>query len=595
MPDYSNFKVALYFTTRCISNFDSVESLRRGFDFFEKHLNCSKVYLETHRDDMDMSREQLEAMKQFFLGKGIAVSGAITTTLMKTTLSKPLRNETGVFGSGGTIFGSQAEPVEEGYKRSCTTLCYTNEEELLKLEDMVRFSASVFDEVIIDDFFFTNCTCPSCIKAKGDRSWADFRLQLMTDVSENVVMRAAKAVNPKVNMIIKFPDWYEAYQETGYNPETQAGIFDEIYTGTETRDSNHSAQSLPRYGSYSLMRWLEKLKPGHNAGGWIDSLGSTPHISYFLEQAYLTLFAKGRELTLFCYSWLIDTVQIPALGHELGRLDQVLGAAGNPVGLSAYEPFHARGEDHLYDHLGMAGFALEPAPQFPDSPGLVFISASGAQDPDIMNKLSNHLLNGSDVCITSGFLREMQGKGIEELTSARYTGRKACSNEFVSEGSAFSGSYWSGSSVLLPVIEYMSNAGDCLVALKKENHWAPVLLRNKYGNGTVYVLTVPDDYVELYQYPAEVLTIMRQHLMGDLKIYLECGGKISVFLYDNDTFILESFADGEEKVKVHVSGNGRKLVDVRTGDVLPVFYGRPNESVFEVEVQPLLYRVFKLV
>lgn len=464
-----------------------------------------------------------------------------------------------------------------------------------KLDEAVKFSASLFDEIIIDDFFFTNCTCPSCIKAKGNRSWADFRLQLMTEVSENIVMRSAKAVNPNVKMIIKFPNWYESYQETGYNPETQAHIFDEVYTGTETRDSNHSAQSLPRYASYSLIRWLENLKPGHNGGGWIDSLGSIPNISYFLEQAFLTLFAKGRELTLFCYSWLIDTVHIPALGHELERLDKVLGAIGNPVGLAAYEPFHARGENHLFDHLGMAGIAFEPSHELPDTSSLVFISANCAKDPDILDNLKNHLLKGSDICMTSGFLQAMQGKGVEELTSARYTNKKIYSNEFVSEGTAFNGYYWSRSEVLLSAIDYMTNSADCLVALRKENNCFPVLLRNKYSNGTVYTLVVPDDYAELYQYPTEVLTTIRQYLMSDLRIYLECGGKVSIFLFDNDTFILESFLDRQEKVNVHVYGNDRKLVDIRTGNEWSPILQRENESVFEVNLQPVLYGVFRLV
>jgi len=31
----------------------------------------------------------------------------------------------------------------------------------------------------------------------------------------------AKSVNPNVNFIIKYPNWYESYQETGYNPGKQ--------------------------------------------------------------------------------------------------------------------------------------------------------------------------------------------------------------------------------------------------------------------------------------------------------------------------------------------------------------------------------------
>ena len=57
-------------------------------------------------------------------------------------------------------------------------------------------------------------------------------------------------------MIIKYPNWIESYQETGYNPEAQAEIFDYVYTGTETRDPLFTHQHLPRYSSYSLMRFF---------------------------------------------------------------------------------------------------------------------------------------------------------------------------------------------------------------------------------------------------------------------------------------------------------------------------------------------------
>ena len=46
----------------------------------------------------------------------------------------------------------------------------------------------------------------------------------------------AKEINPKCHFIIKYPNWYESYQECGYNPEKQKDIFDAIYTGTESRD-----------------------------------------------------------------------------------------------------------------------------------------------------------------------------------------------------------------------------------------------------------------------------------------------------------------------------------------------------------------------
>jgi hypothetical protein len=599
MASYLNFDIALYFNTRCIAGIDTLERFEKDFAFFEKHLKVSKVYLETHRDDMDVTRDKLLLLKKFFEDRGIKVSGAITTTFMKTIKNKQLIDETGIFGCGGTILGESARAVrpEKGSKRAWATICYTDEAQRRRLKEISEFTASIFDEIILDDFYFTNCTCPSCIEAKGGKSWEQFRLELMTEVSENIVIKPAKAVNPGVNYIIKYPNWYESYQYTGYNTETQPLLFDEVYTGTETRDTDHGPQHLPRYGSYSIVRWFENVKPGKCGGGWIDQWHSIQNLAYWLEQAFLTYFAKGRELTLFCYSWLVDTVYIPPLGHELEHLDAVIGLTGKPVGIPVYEPHHAHGENHLYDYLGMAGLAFEPQPSFPEADSLIFLTANSARDDEVLGKMKAHLLRGGDVCITSGFLKAMQDKGIEAFTSAVCTGGKVYARDYFTggAGSVFNGEYYGRDNVLLPVIGYMNNAADCLIGLKKHDNNFPVLLRNLYGKGTVYTLVIPDDYADIYKFPTEVLTTIRQYLMNDLGVYAECAAKVGTFLYDNNTFILQSFQDRANRIKVHVCGGGRRLVDLKTGEEIPAYLRRESESIFEISITPVLYRILKII
>lgn len=600
MAAYKNFGIAIYFTTRCLASITSIEEFEKEFSFLEKHLKVSKVYLETHRDDMDAQPELLYSVKRFFESKGIKVSGAITTTLFKTLENKPLIDETGIFGCGGTVIGKNAvelPPPARGTKVVWSTLCYTDEATRQKMKEVSEFTASIFDEFILDDFYFTSCTCESCIKAKGEKSWEQFRLDLMVEVSKNLVINPAKKVNPKCNVIIKFPNWYEAYQETGYNTEIQPLIFDEIYTGTETRDTNHSNQHLPRYGSYSLMRWMENVKPGKNGGGWIDPWNGIHNLAYYLEQAYLTYFAKGRELMLFCYTWIVDTIFTPALGFELDKLDEVLGETGNPVGIPVYEPHHAHGEDHLYDYLGTAGLAFEPMPTFPDAKSLIMLTANSAKDEKVLGKMKEHLIKGSDVCITSGFLKAMQGKGIEAFTSVRYTDKKVLSKEYSisGSGSVYNGEYYGREEVLFPFVSYLNNSADCVIAARKEDNNFPLLLRNWYANGTLYILTIPDDYADIYKYPTEVLSTLRQYLMSSLGLYIEGGEKTGLFLYDNSTFIVESFADRTTKIKIHVASGVKKLIDVKTGKEVVPLLRKEGESIFEVPVQPIFYKVFKLV
>jgi len=45
----------------------------------------------------------------------------------------------------------------------------------------------------------------------------EYRLKVMKEVGENLVVRNARQVNPKIHLIIKPPNWYEQYQFSGYN------------------------------------------------------------------------------------------------------------------------------------------------------------------------------------------------------------------------------------------------------------------------------------------------------------------------------------------------------------------------------------------
>ena len=127
----------------------------------------------------------------------------------------------------------------------------------------------------------------------ADGSGEAYGLDLMRRVSREDVIEPAKKANPACRITIKYPNWAESYQETGYNPKAQREMFDRIYTGTETRDPVTTDQHLPRYLSFSLMTYFESMWPGHNGGGWFDTFDT--HITeHYLEQAYLTAYAKPR-------------------------------------------------------------------------------------------------------------------------------------------------------------------------------------------------------------------------------------------------------------------------------------------------------------
>jgi hypothetical protein len=172
---------------------------------------------------------------------------------------------------------------------------------MMKAIEIIQFTAKNFD-----DWGFTNCKTDDAIAAKGNQSWSQYRLALMDKVGRELVA-AAKAANPKVKVIIKYPQWYDSYQETGFNLETQPKYFDGIYTGTETRDPVNNPMQIQQYHGYSIARYLTNLNH-NNCGGWVDAGGSNIPNRY-AEQIWITLFAKLPEVAL----WAIYTQYEPSM------------------------------------------------------------------------------------------------------------------------------------------------------------------------------------------------------------------------------------------------------------------------------------------
>ena len=130
----------------------------------------------------------------------------------------------------------------------------------------------------------------------------------MDDAAENLIVKPAKAVNPKVKMVIKFPNWYEHFQGLGYDLDKEPKMFDGIYTGTETRDPVITDQHLQQYESYEIIRYFENIAPGRNGGGWVDTY-SLRYIDRYAEQLWDTMFAKAPQMMLFEWSAMRRPIQ----------------------------------------------------------------------------------------------------------------------------------------------------------------------------------------------------------------------------------------------------------------------------------------------
>jgi hypothetical protein len=566
--NYKNFDVATYATVRDVVQMNDPAYLESRWEGMSKYVKFDKIYLETSRDMIVADQASLDAGKKFFLSKGLKVSGGITWT------------------------------VDE---HNGVTFCYSDPEQKKKAIEIIQFTARNFDEILFDDWGFTNCKTDDAIAAKGNQSWSQYRLALMDKVGRDLVA-AAKAANPNVKVIIKYPQWYDHFQETGFNLETQPKYFDGIYTGTETRDPVNNVMQIQQYHGYSISRYLTNLN--HNdRGGWVDAGGSDIPNRY-AEQLWITLFAKLPEITL----WPIYTQYEPSLNAEgklvpdsrLGRIagpvfeqvDQFIGKLGNPVGVKSYKPFHSSGEDYLPSYLGMVGIPMDIVPEFPTEAQTVLLTEQARFDPAIVAKIKKQLTDGKTVVITSGLLKALQGKGIEDISDIVYTVRTVSTDEFMSERK-FVG-VKSDSEILLPQITFFTNdASSVINAYTSESKTSgdPILLKTKYSKGVLYVLTIPNAQGDLYSYPQPVLSGIRDVLAKDMFVRLDTPSEVSLYVYDNDTFIVESFRRDPMRAVVLTDKRITKLRDLQTGQVL-AGTDHAGSTAFEMPLNPGSYRVF---
>jgi hypothetical protein len=536
---YENFQVAVYTRAQEVAQMSDPAWLEREWARISSAVQVNKVYLEVHRDGVMPTEATLAAAKAFFAARGVKTAGGITYTI-----SEPNRFE---------------------------TFSYSNPEHRKRVQGIAEYAARNFDEVILDDFFFTSTKSEFDIQARGKQSWTDYRLQLMSDAGRTLVVSPARRVNPRAKIIIKYPNWYEHFQGLGFNLETGPQIFDGLYTGTETRDAIRGAQHLQPYHGYSIMRYFENLAPGRNGGGWVDPYGARNYARY-AEQLWLTLFARsGSQVALFDWRSISQPLvagsaetAAQAAARAFDAVDRTVAALGHPLALRSYRPFHSTGDDHLQSFLGMIGLPMEIMPAFPEDDPIVLLTEQAAADARIVERIEKHVRGGKSVVITSGLLKALQSRGISKIAEIEHSGRVAQFSQFLIGFQLAQGE----KSLLIPQLTYRTNdSWELLSAIDGDNGW-PLLHDADYGKGHLFVLTVPENPADFYFYPAQALNEIRRLLTPHLPVRLEAPAKISLFAYDNGSFVVHNFRDEPTEVSVVLAAAPAAITDINTGERL---------------------------
>ena len=538
-----------------------------------KALGVTKVFLDIYRDGYVTELDLLTRARDYFRSQGMDTAAGLTTTR----------------GIG------VKSPTHKYF------LCYNYAETRDALRKIVEDAAPLFDELIVDDFFATDCECEECGALKGDRDWPEFFRDLMLDVTRTDVVGPAKKANPSINTVIKYPQWYDRYHRFGYDPARQRDVFDQIWVGAETRDPDK--ENVQQYEAFVNYTWMASVSGEKMRGAWFDTINTSPDV--YMEQAWQSVLGGAQEITLFGYTPTNFTgPDLQRFSQEvpgLFRLANLLKGMEHD-GIFAYKPPNGDpGADHyIFDFMGMLGLPLVMAADFPDadSQRAVFLSEHALADPDIAAKVLKCLENRNVILMTSGFLAGMKDYP-EVMAAAGFSkGRikrvqKRMATEFESAG----GTRVRGKGMyMLGAVMEPDDPGSVIVSAEVNEKLIPVVTSHEVRNGDAWHRVVvfntrtydldPDSRsltvsgpVFIQNLPVEVAQVLRElafevpgiQLIAPINVAFYKFTKHGGFLY-----AVENFNDSAVEAKLCIYP-GRApdtpapftMADVLTGDVFP--------------------------
>ena len=540
------FQVATYFpsdvVTRLLSDTAGIQSAIDGM----KALQVEHVFLEVYRGGHEAAEETLARARDAFRSAGFRVGAGLTTT----------------WSEG---FGAPAlpQPQQEGL-----LFCYSHPQTAADISRVCELAARLFDELMLDDFFFTNCECDACRAAKGDGPWWRAHNWILADFAAKAVLAPAHGANPNCRVIVKYPQWYDRFQQFGYDAVAQTRQFDAVWVGTETRDPHQATWGPVQQGqSWSVYHYLADLGGERTLGGWFDPY--VCDVPSYIEQAYQTVLVGTREMLLFNYGCLQHEQYRPmaaAFVQELPRLrrwaESLLGAV--PVGVACYKPPSSfpHGEYYVFDYLTMIGLPITMHTSFPSEARVAFVSGHALADRDTVGRLRKHVRAGGSVVASAEFVLGIGGQDAMELFGLEGRGSPA------EEGPAQTTSIWVRGcrhklGAPMEVAGLIRTAGaEVLASWGPDPRYAPYLTRKRHGHGSAMMMelwTQPlggrtgvnmTRWVRFMDLPQEVLDTVRAAVTEPLGLRISAPGRVGLYCFEGGPLAVCNYRNEPASVEV---------------------------------------------
>lgn len=564
----NDLKIGTYATAHCINdNFPTTEGRKKVLATL-KNNGISKVYLEVYRSGLVLSPDSLKKYIQFIKENGFEVVGGVAT-----------------------LPGENFAKNQEGPLTWCN---WQNKKTRDDFSNLMKSVAPLFETFIVDDFLCTADTSLESKSAKGAQSWSVYRRALLSRLQEEALIRPAKQANPKLKIIIKYPQWYDRFHMFGYDVEAGPKLFDGVWVGTETR-----GQYTQRYGfvqpyeGFINYRWISSVGREKMLGAWFDYGDCTAED--FVEQAYQSVLAGAKELVFFSLSDLLQDHPGNRLMQqkfaELADLAKVV--ANSPVtGTYGYKPpqSDAGGDLYLLDGIGMFGVSLIPASAYPAEAKLVLLPTQAAADKDILKKIEASLKNGSRIVVTAGFLANSpDGEKIAGLAGVQWP----VPVQATEAGEIVNNKQPVTMKIPLKLEARLKSSGSTvLLEAKNGADRIPFLLKNNSGN--IYVLNVHTfseaDFAAvgevllsprqlgIYDMPREWANTLRAALQLPSMPVMDAPARVSFQQLADGSFVVQNYNQVPAEVKFTLKQDG-KLKDRFSGKEMTV-----NNHVLEISM-----------
>jgi hypothetical protein len=551
-------RISAYLTASTVRRVAAERDYRRDAVRRALRFGVTKVFIEVSRGGTVLSEDELIRVRDHFESEGFTTAAGIATV------------------PGGDV-GVRQEGQLGWFN-------WQNPKTRADLEVIARRAARVFDEFVIDDFLCTADVSAESLAARSSDTWPDYRRRLMTEVAWSVFIGPARAENPDIRMIIKYPQWYDMFHRFGYDVPAKSRLFDKVWVGTESRGFNTQRFGfMPPYEGFVNYRWIADISGAKTSGAWFDH--GDCDANDFVDQAYQTVLAGAPEITLFNFNNLMEghPGHIAFREQYNGLADLASVVQDNPVtGVSAYKPPNSEAglDINIIDHIGMLGVPIVPVATYPSEAPVIFLPTQAAADTNIANHIDISLRNGARVIMTRGFLSAMTSGARPAMSESQADLAKATTievnGESVSIDPPLNLSIGPDSAAAVPVLTAIDNG----VSI-------PFLTRADVGKGSVYVLNTytytQEDFdavgeVLLAPQPLGLMTVPNEWVNTIRRAFIEPLGhdftapaRITLQPLGDSGYVIQNYRDDAAEIELVLPESlGENLINGITGKPIPI-------------------------